>query len=89
MRMDNSQATAGGPGAAPISAGGGSALSEDKQGRAEELRLRVGWPMTAVLPQGELSLGTNPVTGRDLEQLLELSSRPRSIPWPTSCAGAT
>ena len=51
------------------------ALPEDKQGRAEELRLRVGRPMTAVFPQGELPLGTNPVTGRELEQLLELASR--------------
>lgn len=51
------------------------ALPEDKQGRAEELRLRVGRPMTVVFPQGELPLGTNPVTGRELEQLLELASR--------------
>lgn len=60
----------------PLSLRGAAlALPEDKQGRAEELRLRVGRPMTAVFPQGELPLGTNPVTGRELEQLLELASR--------------
>lgn len=76
MRMDNSQAYRQAAQVLPLSLRGAAlALSEDKQGRAEELRLRVGWPMTAVLPQGELSLGTNPVTDRDLEQLLELASR--------------
>ena len=60
----------------PLSLRGAAlALPEDKQGGAEELRLRVGRPMTAVFPQGELTLGTNPVTGRELEQLLELASR--------------
>lgn len=60
----------------PLSLRGAAlALPEDKQGRAEELRLRVGRPMTAVFPQGELPLGTNPVTGRELEQMLELASR--------------
>lgn len=60
----------------PLSLRGAAlALPEDKQGRAEELRLRMGRPMTAVFPQGELTLGTNPVTGRELEQLLELASR--------------
>ena len=43
--------------------------------RAEELRLRCGRPLTAVLPEGERVLGREPVTGRDLEQLLELASR--------------
>ena len=28
-------------------------LPEGDRGRAEELRLRAGWPMTAVLPEGE------------------------------------
>lgn len=60
----------------PLSLRGAAfALPEDKQGRAEELRLRVGRPMTAVFPQGELPLGAGLVTGRDLEQLLELASR--------------
>ena len=39
------------------------------RGRAEELRLRCGQPLTAVLPEGERTLGREPVTGRDLEQL--------------------
>lgn len=76
MRMDNSQAYRQAAQVLPLSLRGAAlALPEDKQGGAEELRLRVGRPMTAVSPQGELSLGTNPVTGRDLEQLLELASR--------------
>lgn len=45
------------------------------RGRAEELRLRCGQPLTAVLPEEERTLGREPVTGRDLEQLLELASR--------------
>lgn len=76
MRMDNSQAYRQAAQVLPLSLRGAAlVLPEDKQGRAEELRLRVGRPMTVVFPQGELSLGTNPVTGRDLEQLLELASR--------------
>lgn len=76
MRMDNSQAYRQAAQVLPLSLRGAAlALPEDKQGGAEELRLRVGRPMTAVFPQGELSLGTNPVTDRDLEQLLELASR--------------
>ncbi len=51
-----------------------SLLPADR-GRAEELRLRCGQPLTAVLPEGERTLGREPVTGRDLEQLLELASR--------------
>ena len=43
--------------------------------RAEELRLRCGQPLAAVLPEGERPLGGEPVAGRDLEQLLELASR--------------
>jgi len=43
--------------------------------RAEELRLRVGQAMSAVLPEGEVFLGGPPVEERELEQLLELASR--------------
>lgn len=43
--------------------------------RAEELRLRVGQAMTAVLPEGERPLGGSPVEARELEQLLEIASR--------------
>ena len=48
-------------------------LSPTDRGRAEELRLRCGQPLTAVLPEEERTLGREPVTGRDLEQLLELA----------------
>ena len=50
-------------------------LPNEDRGRAEELRLRCGQPMAAVLPEGERPLGREPVTGRELEQLLELASR--------------
>ncbi len=43
--------------------------------RAEELRLRVGQAMTAVLPGGERSLGGPAVEAGELEQLLEIASR--------------
>lgn len=76
MRMDNGQAYRQAAQVLPLSLRGMALdLPEDKQGRAEELRLRIGHPVTVVFPQGELSLGTNPVTGRDLEHLLELASR--------------
>jgi len=50
-------------------------LPEGDRARAEELRLRAGWPMTAVLPEGERPLGGSPVEGRELEQLVEIASR--------------
>ena len=46
-----------------------------EQERIEELRLRVGLPMAAVLPEGERALAGSPVTQQELEQLLELASR--------------
>lgn len=42
---------------------------------AEELRLRVGWPMTVILPGGERSLGGGPILPQELDQLVELASR--------------
>ena len=51
------------------------ALSQEERGRAEELRLRVGWPMSVVFPQGERPLEGPGVEGADLEQLLEIASR--------------
>ncbi|MFQ7683932.1 MAG: hypothetical protein ACLRIN_06260 [Lawsonibacter sp.] len=51
------------------------ALPAEQRARVEELRLRWGRPMTAVLPEGECPLGGEPVTGQELEQLLELASR--------------
>ncbi len=50
-------------------------LPEGDRARAEELRLRAGWPMTAVLPEGERPLGGPPGEGRELEQLVEIASR--------------
>lgn len=50
-------------------------LPQAEQVRAEELRLRLGWPMTALLPEGERPLGGPPVERRELEQLLEIASR--------------
>lgn len=50
-------------------------LPREEQQMTEELRLRSGQPFTVVLPQGERSLGGPPVTGAELEQLLELASR--------------
>lgn len=73
---NNSQAYRQAAQVLPLSLRGAAlALPEDKQARSEELRLRVGRSMTAVFPQGELPLGKEKVTGRDLEQLLELASR--------------
>lgn len=43
--------------------------------RVEELRLRTGWPVSAVFPEGELSLSGPKVRPEHLEQLLELASR--------------
>ena len=51
------------------------ALPTEQRARVEELRLRWGRPMAAVLPEGERPLGGEPVTGQELEQLLELASR--------------
>lgn len=42
--------------------------------RAEELRLRSGWPMAAVLPEGERPLGGAPVEPGELERLVEIAS---------------
>ncbi len=42
--------------------------------RAEEIRLRVGRPMSVLLPEGELTLGGEAVTARDLELLVEIAT---------------
>lgn len=51
------------------------ALPMEEWKQVEELRLRLGWPMTVVLPQGEHALGGLPVAAHELDQLLELASR--------------
>ena len=47
-----------------------AALPKEEQERAEELRLRVGQPLAAVLPEGERRLGERKVTPREVELLL-------------------
>ena len=51
------------------------ALPLEEQGLVEELRLRVGRPLSAVLPEGERPLGGGPVSSAELEQLVEIASR--------------
>ena len=55
----------------------GEALSlpEGDRARAEELRLRAGWPMTVLLEGRERPLGGPPVEPQELEQLVEIASR--------------
>ena len=50
------------------------ALPPEEQSRAEELRLRAGRPMTALIEGRELPLGELPVEVGELEQLLEIAS---------------
>lgn len=50
-------------------------LSEEDRLRTEELRLRTGFPMTAVIAGAERSLGGGPVEEEELEQLVEIASR--------------
>ena len=49
-------------------------LAPEERVRAEELRLRAGWPMTAVLDGGERPLGGPPVKAGELERLVEIAS---------------
>lgn len=51
------------------------ALPAQERERAEELRLRCGWPMAAVFPEGEVPLGGRKLVTQDLELLLEIASR--------------
>lgn len=51
------------------------ALPAQERERAEELRLRCGWPMAAVFPEGEVPLGGRKIVPQDLELLLEIASR--------------
>ena len=50
-------------------------LAGPERGLVEELRLRVGQPLSAVLPDGERRLGSEIVLPGDLVQLVELASQ--------------
>ena len=50
-------------------------LSFPERALAEELRLRAGHPVTAVMPEGETDVGTVTVTGEHIEALLEIATR--------------
>ena len=50
-------------------------LPEKEQTRAEEVRLRRGWPVSVVLPEGERPLLGLPVEEGELEQLVEIASQ--------------
>ena len=50
-------------------------LTASQRARAEELRFRVGQPVTVLLPEGEIPVGTENVTAGDLESLLETGTR--------------
>lgn len=49
-------------------------LPEEDRAKTEELRLRAGWPMTALICGAERSLGGEPVEGEELERLVEIAS---------------
>ena len=50
-------------------------LRHEEQRLIEELRLRRGYPFSALLPEGERSLGGRPVTEQDLYEVLERASQ--------------
>ncbi len=50
-------------------------LIRSDRAAAEEIRLRTGRRMSALLPDGELELGADNVTTRDLESVIEIATR--------------
>lgn len=50
-------------------------VPEEDRVRTEELRLRAGWPMTAVMEGAERPLGGTPVEPPELERLVEIASQ--------------
>lgn len=64
-----------GVGALPVSLRNVVLMSGDKVlERGEEIRLRVGQPISVVMPEGELRVGDEVVTPAHLEQVLEIAS---------------
>ena len=59
----------------PTRQGDLAVLSDWERQRVEELRLRVGYPLSVVLPEGERSLGGQAVRPEELEFLLERASQ--------------
>ena len=51
------------------------ALPQEALARAEEFRLRAGWPMSVVLGERERFLNGPPVEGGELERLVEIASQ--------------
>lgn len=49
-------------------------LSEALMAKAEEMRLRIGRPASAVLPDGELITGTRPITREDIGGVIEIAT---------------
>lgn len=64
-------------------------LPEDRRSQIEELRLRVGLPMAAVLPEGERALAGPPVTQQSWSSCWNWPAGPLSTPCWTSSAGGT
>ena len=57
-------------------------LARTDMARAEELRLRVGRPMTAVYPEGEAPVpgAEEAVTAEEVERVLEIATRASATP---------
>ena len=49
-------------------------LSEALMAKAEEIRLRMGRPVSVLLPEGELVTGTRPVTREDISGVIEIAT---------------
>ena len=50
-------------------------LTFSERAEAEELRLRIGSPVTVVMPEGERYIGVTPITGEHIEGLMNIATR--------------